>query len=339
MFGVWMLYESQGGVSDVKVSVGEVVSKVKIAITTFLLPQELDAYERILFSFLNASQYVDGNNYELLTVVNLSDYFIDWENSPVTKEYFVQRFEFLRQLTDWTPNVKFEIHDDICGATDLKRKSLEMCPDATHFLWLDSDIAFDNMSLHILENSIKTLQTKNITNYVLTPEIVKMWDSSWDCIVNEGYMNDPFHYIGIYNAFKECGIKGEISLEIIDTFKFAAGWFTCISRPLLELIPLPKSLGPYYMDDTYIMEAAKIYNSAYPNTLCQIKIKNFVVCPDHRYYRRPYYELLAHKKDRRDSSKEIAERNFFTELNRFYERIYKIKHSEIPSNTSTHGDI
>lgn len=295
---------------------------MKIVITTFLLPHELDAYERILFSFLGASQHVDGNNYELLTVINLSDYFIDWEKSGISKEYFVQRFEFLKQLTDWTPNVKFEIRDDIMGCTDLRRKALEMCPDATHFLWLDSDIAFDNISLAVLENSINVLEEKNITKYALTPEIIKMWDSSWDCIVNENYMNDPSDSIGFYNAFKECGIKGELSLQSVDTFKFAGGWFTCLSRPLLELIPLPESLGPYFMDDTYIMEAMKIYSSKNINSVFQFKMKNFVICPNHKYYDRKYYSLLITKNDRRQQSKEIAQKNFILELNNFHKKVY-----------------
>lgn len=296
---------------------------MKIAITTFLLPHELDAYERILFSFLNASQYVDGNNYELLTVVNLSDYFIDWEQSGISKEYFIRRFEFLKQLTDWTPNVKFEIRDDIMGCTDLRRKALEMCPDATHFLWLDSDIAFDNLSLGILENSIQVLEENNITRYALTPEIIKMWDSSWDCIVNENYKNDPHDSIGFYNAFKECGIKGETSLQPIDTFKFAGGWFTCLSRPLLELIPLPESLGPYFMDDTYIMGAMMLYNSRYSNFVHQFKIKNFVVCPNHKYYDRTYYELLMMRRDHRQSARETAQQNFLAEMQKLYEHIYR----------------
>lgn len=296
---------------------------MRIAITTFLLPGELDAYERMLFKFLEASQHIDGNSYELLTVMNLSDYFIDWENSGISKEYFIERFNFLKELTDWTPNVRFEIRDDIKGCTDLRRKALEMCPKATHFLWLDSDIAFDDISLEVLEHSINAIEEKQISNYVITPEIIKMWDSSWDCIVNEKYLHHPSDSIGFYNAFKECGIKGDISLETVDTFKFAGGWFTCLSRKLLELIPLPESLGPYFMDDTYIMEAMKIYSSRYINSIFQFKMKNLLVAPNHRYYNRKYYNFLMKKRDRRQESKEVANNNFVLELINFQKNVYE----------------
>ena len=40
------------------------------------------------------------------------------------------------------------------------------------------------------------------TNYsIVTPEIVKLWDTTWDCLVNSNYLDKPLDYCKTNNPF------------------------------------------------------------------------------------------------------------------------------------------
>jgi hypothetical protein len=63
--------------------------------------------------------------------------------------------------------------------------------------------------------------------------------------------------------------------------KFAGGWFTILSKSLLNELPWPDNYGHYGYDDTYLMWAASVKND---KTIKQFKLKNIVVCEN--YYDR-----------------------------------------------------
>ena len=71
----------------------------KIVITTFIMPNEIDDLERILMDLNKASKYVSGENYELYLALTISDFLVDWENSKLDKEYFIDRFNKLNNKT------------------------------------------------------------------------------------------------------------------------------------------------------------------------------------------------------------------------------------------------
>ena len=64
----------------------------KIVITTFIMPNEIDDLERILMDLNKASKYVKGDNYELYLALTVSDFLVDWDNSKLDKQYFIDRF-------------------------------------------------------------------------------------------------------------------------------------------------------------------------------------------------------------------------------------------------------
>ena len=61
----------------------------KIVITTFIMPNEIDDLERILMDLNKASKYVKGENYELYLALTVSDFLVDWDNSKLDKQYFI----------------------------------------------------------------------------------------------------------------------------------------------------------------------------------------------------------------------------------------------------------
>ena len=181
-----------------------------------------------------------------------------------------------------------------------------------------SDIIFDERTLAYIDSSIQSLY-KDYPHSVVSPEIVKVWDNTWDCLVNEQYLNEPLDYQKTNDPFVDCGIKnGNIGIETINNtipnqprMKFAGGWFTCISKKLLDRITVPDSLGHYGLEDTFIMWGSEKLRIGQ-----QFKIKNLVVCENYKYRDNKHLSQFIASIDRREEFKQIAkdfaEKGFIT---------------------------
>ena len=120
-----------------------------------------------------------------------------------------------------------------------------------YLIWLDSDIFFPTQTLPMLIHA-----TKQITDdrYILTPEIVRWWDASWDCIVNKKYINHPHEMRMSFDIYSlESSVDEDVLLKSITQLKFGAGWFTLLSQKVLNEIKIPIEGGSYGVDDTYFM--------------------------------------------------------------------------------------
>jgi hypothetical protein len=295
----------------------------KIVITSFVMPHELDDLERVLVDLNKSSKYIDGNNYEFYISFSVDDYLFDWENSKVNKQFFIDRFNSLKLLTNWAGKSTYQIRPEIMGAFQTKRYAHNECTDATHFIWLDTDICFDDKILYYMENAIDAVESANITDkYFITPEIVKYWDTTWDCLVNEKFMDKELDYCKIANPFVDCGQYGDVGVESVfanvtgqPQTKFGAGWFTLLSKSLLDRIPLPESMGAYGPDDTFLMWAIEKLNQKGEN-INQFKLKNYVVCENYIYRDRKHYDILIKRIDRKEEFKKQAYSVFEEELNK-----------------------
>lgn len=295
----------------------------KIVFTIFIMPNEIDDLERLLFDLNKASKYVDGNNYEFFVAMTLDEYLINWDESKLDKTYFEERFQKLKSLTNWAANSRFEIRPDVMGCTSFRRVAHLECKDATHFIWLDTDICFDDRILHYIEGSIDRIrETDNLKKYVISPECVRIWDYTWDCVVNENFLNKEVGYCKINNPFRDSGEIGEVSLETVinnvpgqPRMKFGGGWFTLISKFLLDRVGIPESFGHYGLEDTFIMWAVEKLNQSGEHIL-QFKLKNYVVCENYIYRDRSHYDKLIKRIDRKQEFREKAEAEFVTELNK-----------------------
>jgi hypothetical protein len=283
------------------------------------MPHELDDLERVLIDLNKASKHISGNNYEFYISFSVSDYLFDWENSKVDKQFFIDRFNSLKSLTDWAGKSTYQIRDEIIGALQTKRYAHLECKDATHFIWLDTDICFDERILFYMENAIDVID--NVDKYFITPEIVKYWDTTWDCLVNSNYLDKPLDYCKTNNPFADCGEVGDVALETVfnnipgqPQTKFGAGWFTLLSKPLLDRIPLPESMGAYGPDDTFLMWGIEKLNQTGAN-IHQFKLKNFIVCENYIYRNRNHYDSIIKRIDRKEEFKNKAYSVFQEELN------------------------
>lgn len=293
---------------------------MKVVISIFCLPYEIDDLENTLNQLKKASHYIDKKiDWYLDVTMCLADDMVNWNKSSLPKKFFEDKLLKLLSTTDWcTKNI--QTSTEIKGCVSQRRYSLEKHREADYFIWLDCDIIFDERTLFYIEQGMKGTN-KDYLNSVITPEIVRVWDNTWDCIVNEQFLDKPFDYQKTNDPYKDSGVIGDISIESVNNykspqsqFKFAGGWMTCLSGELLRKIGIPDGLGHYGLEDTFIMVASTVLQQKYNTNIQQFKIKNLVICENYKYRDNSFYKSFLSVNDMRETYLAFAEENAQMEL-------------------------
>jgi hypothetical protein len=289
---------------------------MKTLISIFSLVDEIDQLEKTLIQLKKSSIFLNETDEIFLDVsFGVSNELVDWDSSPLPKNFFLTRFLNLQRYTDWCTNVNFNIDDSIQGCVSQRRISSKKYK-VDNIVWLDTDLIFPPETLKHVLNAANTIRKMNFEYYIITPETVKLWDSTWDCLVNHKFINNPYGYEKTNDPYKDAGIYGDISIESVSAnipnqpkLKFAGGWFTCMSSNVLDLIPIPESLGHYGFEDTFIMFADMYYEK-----ITQFKLKNLVVCEDYQYRDSSHYLNFINKNNKKEEFLKHAQNNFKMEL-------------------------
>jgi hypothetical protein len=293
---------------------------MRTLISIFCLPEEIDELEKVLIQLKNSSKFLTDTDHILLDIsLGISDKLVDWDKSVISKDFFMKKFFNLKKYTDWCIESNFNTSDEIAGCVSQRRVSSKKY-NVDNIIWLDTDIIFSPETLKFVLNAAETVKNTNFEYYIITPETVKLWDPSWDCLVNHKFINKEYGYEKTNDPYKDCGIHGDISLESVSvsiinapSLKFAGGWFTCLSSNVLDLIPIPESFGHYGLEDTFIMFADRFYKK-----ITQFKVRNLVVCEDYKYRDKSHYLNYITKKDTKDKFLKIAQNNFKIELEKIH---------------------
>jgi hypothetical protein len=284
---------------------------MKYRIIQYIQPWEIDDFERQIHTMLLAKHYIQSDDIIIWDVtLNISDTIIDWNSSKLPKSFFVEKFKYLQKLVNQYYVAQFDTDDKILGCTD-KRRS---CQSKEHdfVIWLDSDIYFSHLTLPYLIISSKSVTT---SCFMISPEIIKYWDSSWDSIVNKQFLAEPFNHRDYFDSYtiEHLIQTDDARLKSNPNIKFGGGWFNLFSADVFEKIPLPIELGSYASDDTYLMLCAKKYN------LQQLVLTGiFVTEIGNRYLDGKDYlknHLAITHKDRNRISEEL----FYKLVNKYYE--------------------
>ena len=295
---------------------------MKVVISIFCLPYEIDELENTLNQLKKASYYIDNKvEYILDVTMTISDRMVNWEKSSIPKKYFIDKFTKLETQSDWCQN-EFKTSDILLGCVSQRRESLNNHKDADYFIWLDCDIIFDERTLSYMQ-MVMSSTSKEHEHSIITPELVRIWDNSWDVLVNEEFKDKPFEYNQTNDPYKDSGIKGDISVEVVlntnspqSRFKFAGGWFTCISGALLRRIGVPEEFGHYGFEDTFVMVGSEKLMRTTDIQITQFKIKNLVVCENYKYRDNTHYLNGLSAFDRRDEFTKKAQGGWSSALNK-----------------------
>jgi hypothetical protein len=285
-----------------------------IEIVIWVSPTDIDDLEKTLNRLNIGKDYLTKeqcDNIKFNVVMCVSDEIIDWSKSSVTIEECTEKFLELKSLTNWASHGIFETTTTINGCTSMRR--LSGYSDSKYYIWLDTDIIFDPLTLPHSINSIDIIENAGITKFVSIPEIVRQWDSTWDCLVNENFINKAIGYQATNNPHIDATIYEEPTLEEVRNnvphqpyMKFGGGWFALISKELMKVIPFPENYGHYGLDDTYLMWGANILQDP---TIKQFKLKNIVVCENY-FDRMTTYKGKIQFIDKREEFKKYNEQMF-----------------------------
>jgi hypothetical protein len=281
-------------------------------IVIHLLPHEIDWFEWQSKQFKLGSYYIKD---KVIIDVTLNLNLIDWVQSQLPKQFFIDKFNQIKTLWDWA-EIQFIVDEDnkCLGCNDKRREAIRSTK-ADNILYLDSDLCFQPELLHYLMESAKLLDQEY---YIISPQTVRMWDSSWDRLVNQKYLNTPADIETYYNndPFKVImDLQSDLNLKPIDQFKFGGGWFNLLSTKLLQLTDMPDSFGPYGVDDTYVMICCDIMKQKGYN-IQQYVLENAIVTENFKYRWNPYKNYLS-LIDKQSEFRQIAESNLNKEIQNF----------------------
>jgi len=240
---------------------------MNIKITYHIMPWEID-YALLSFTQLKKSKYFlpDNVNITIDSVLNISSYLIDWDSSKLPKEYFIEKYKTISVLLkDYTHNTKIYDGDQLYGHLDLQRNAVQS--DIDYYISICPDMYF---SEHLLSYLVQSVQSIPNEYFVLTPQICRMWDSSWDVIVNPNFAYGSYENHGWLESIDIFDVDNylhtsneEIVIKPLPTSKWA-GWFDVYNKKFFEeLAPIPTEWSGYGAWDFYSMvisNYAKQYN-------------------------------------------------------------------------------
>jgi hypothetical protein len=285
-------------------------------IVVHLLPHEIDWFEWQSKQFKIGSSYVST---DIIIDVTLNLNLVDWNKSTMPKQFYIDKFNYIETLWDWA-ETRFDINEDgTCLGCDDKRRTSIRSSVSDNILYLDSDLIFKPETLSYILSAASAVED---SYYIISPQTVRMWDSSWDVITNRDYMNTPANMETYYANDPFAIITKEISdisLKKINEFKFGGGWFNLLSTNLLKLTDIPDSFGPYGIDDLYVMQCCSILKQK-GIEVNQYIVDGLVVVENFKY-RRNYHKDFLYLIDNQKEYRAQAEDNLGKELHNFSKKV------------------
>lgn len=231
---------------------------MNIKIIYHIMPWEID-YALLTFIQLKKSKYfLDTSvNITIDTALNLSPKLINWEQSKISKDFFKEKYlQISSLLCDYKHNKKIYEGSDLYGHLDLQRDAISKETD--YYISICPDIQFNDQILSYLIESTKYINEKY---FVVTTQIPKMWDSTWDVITNNKFIAHSYDKWDSIDVFDINHIDDTPILSSISSgFKWA-GWFDLYSKDFYEkLVPVHDHWHGYGAWDFYSINIAHAYN-------------------------------------------------------------------------------
>jgi len=286
-------------------------------IVIHVLPQEIDWFEWQIKQLKQGSYYLENDD-QVIIDVTLNLNLVNWKQSKLPKQLFIDKFLQIEKLCDWCETQFIIDEENKCLGCDDKRREAIRSTQADNILYLDSDVLFKPELLKYMMDSAKVIPNEY---YLISPQIIKLWDDSWDCLVHQDYLNSPpsqeYKNADPYSVI--LSQSQEISIKPINRFKFGGGWFNLLSTKLLKLTDMPDSFGPYGVDDTYVMLCCNVMKQK-GYDVQQYVLEGMIIAENLKYRWNPYNSLLS-LINRQDEFRKQAERNLNKEVKNFLKKI------------------
>ncbi len=286
-------------------------------ICVHVMPLELELFERFMDRYKKALQYLDDNdNVIIKATLNLNPLLTNWDESELKQDYFIDKFN---QLFDGIPNINEIILDEkLMGTTQQKRECIQLNYD--QFIFVDADIVFPEQLLKYQLNASYFLEGK----YVLIPNIIKLGDPSWDVIVHDDFINDPFNQQHSHPPEETINQTiNDVHLQQTNVFKFGCGMHTLYSKEFWDLMGIPESFGGYGPEDTFGMYSATLaFKQGYD--IKQYVLKGIYTTEDY-IDRVPSFHSKIKIFDMKQEFRDKATEAFPIELKKFQDKIKNVK--------------
>ena len=282
-----------------------------------LMPYELDHFEWQSKQFKLGSNFLSDTD-KIIIDATLNLNLVDWDNSTLNKEFFINKFHQIKELWDWA-ETKFDIDENnVCRGCDDKRRNSIRTSLADNILYLDSDIIFKPELLKYMLDAARAVPNEY---YIISPQVYKLWDDSWDSLVNDKFINlkasQDYTIIDPYKIVSHS--TDAITIKPINEFKFGGGWFNLLSTNLLKLTDIPDSFGPYGIDDLYVMICCNALRSK-GYDVYQYVLEGMIIAENLKYRQDPYKNSL-YLINKQSEFRIQAENNLQEEVNKFINRV------------------
>jgi len=295
-------------------------------ISIFALPHEIDDLHITLYNLKrNAAMLPHDIQIDLDITFCVSSEVVDWDNSTLPRQFFLDKFESFSPLWNWSasPIVHVEFQSQILGCVSHRRATLGSMDGYDFTIWLDGDMMFSDHTLLYLISSYRAALDHGHHNTIITPQFVRQWDTSWDILVHDQFLEKPLMYHESADIISDVLYTHDnMQLVPLPTFKFAGGWCTLLSNSLLRIIGIPDELGHYGLEDTFIVESCKLLRQQnHVSKPQQFSVKGLVAGENYVYRKTNPYLPYIHPRNRKLEFSEIAARNFNKCLQDFSRRV------------------
>jgi hypothetical protein len=230
----------------------------KTLVVTHVMPLELEMFERFISYYVNTFKYLDPSNdsITLYATLNLNPELTDWKRSELKPQWFIDKFT--KAMEGIPSYLQIVVDDSLWGTTQQKREVIKM--DYDQFIFVDPDIAVHEQLLKIQLMAAERLSGP----FVISPNIPRWWDTSWDPIVHPNFKGEElgqFRDETLWDKTFQQQVDS-VDLKLIKLFKFGCGMHTLYSKEFWDVIGIPEEFGGYGSEDTFAMNASLIARNA-----------------------------------------------------------------------------
>ena len=223
----------------------------KTLVVTHVMPLELEMFERFISYYKNCFKYLDNqDDVTMYVTLNLNPKLTDWDKSELKQQYFIDRFT--NSLSGVKSHLQIIVDESVWGTTQQKRDVSFL--DYDYFIFVDPDISVHEQQLKLQIMAAEQISSESAF-FVLSPNIPRWWDTTWDVVVHPNNRNDELGKFRLKQTFIDTFTQNpnEMSIRRIGEFKFGCGMHTLYSKKFWETFRIPEEFGGYGSEDTFGM--------------------------------------------------------------------------------------